>query len=61
MSFNGELFGHPFSYWLELQKQVDHLGCDRLMRQLAKANAKVTYYEEMIELMNRMKSTVEGL
>ena len=51
--------GHPTSYWFELQRRVNDLGVDDLLRDLATLSAKVNYYETMLKRMNDFKTAAE--
>lgn len=53
-----QFLGHPIAYWLELQKRVDLLGVDHLLRDLADANAKVRYYEMQIDRLSDYRKSV---
>lgn len=44
-------FGKTVEYWLTLQKRADELDCVKLVRDLAKAEAKVYRYERLIKEM----------
>jgi hypothetical protein len=55
-----EFFGHPIEYWMELQRRVEHLGVDHLLRDLAEANAKVRYYEMQIDRISEYRKSVNA-
>ena len=53
--------GEETGYWIELQKRVDTLDLNLMIRDLAIANAKVRYYEQQIERMYQYRTGVESL
>jgi len=46
------LLGHSLEYWIELEKQAKSLDYDKLIEEIARLRAKVSFYESRIEEMN---------
>lgn len=58
--FDEEKFlGETIKFWLELKRRADHLQVIDLLRDLALANAKVAYYERLIQRMLDYRKVVE--
>ena len=48
--------GEPFSYWIELKARARDLGVDHLIADLCEANAKVQYYELMLDRIAKYRA-----
>ena len=60
MSIQADLFlGHTIDYWLELERVVKVEGVEHILDDLVIANAKVRYYEMMLDRMQVYKSAAE--
>ena len=54
-----KFLGEHFSYWVELQKRVNELSVNHLLRDLADLSAKVNYYETQIDRMASFRDSIE--
>lgn len=54
------LFGETLSFWLELKMQADKLNYTDLIRDNAKLRAKVSYYENMFNQVNKYREVVDA-
>lgn len=52
----GDLYmGKPIEYWRELGDRADNLGVNHLLDDLIVANAKVKYYETMLDRIEQYR------
>lgn len=47
--------GHNVDYWLELERQAQALNAERLIDEIAKLRAKVSFYESRVTEMAAFK------
>ena len=49
--------GHPFSYWLTLQRMIEEKGLeyDKLITEICQLRYKVSFYESRLQEMNKVK------
>ena len=52
------LFGETAAFWIELKKRAETLDVTTLMRDIADLSAKVAYYENRLDEIQRFRKSV---
>lgn len=55
-----EFLGHPYNYWVELEKRVVTLEATKWLQEIADLSSKVYFYESRLKEMEEFKKSREG-
>lgn len=51
-----QFMGHAYEYWITLQERAEELNATKLIQEIARLHAKVSFYESRIADMERFRA-----